>query len=144
MAVWHIVRGECIQAYTLPLTDIIGALTGVTCAQVLYDSLMGDPYICHRIPPRLLETLEFHKTLIFYDDEEEMYYDDDAEQQVTDCDSLVLSSMRRACLVLATNQISFSTHLNAAEFADASWAQQKQAFPSMLPFNLCSNPCDSC
>lgn len=50
--------------------------------QVLYDSLLGDPYIAPRVPPRLLDLLEYHKTLIYYDDDEEEYYDDDAEQQV--------------------------------------------------------------
>ncbi|BDA46495.1 hypothetical protein COCOBI_08-5880 [Coccomyxa sp. Obi] len=50
--------------------------------QVLYDSLLGDPYIAPRVPPRLLDLLEYHKTLIYYDDdEEEEYYDDDAQQQ---------------------------------------------------------------
>ncbi|CAL8462625.1 g2158 [Coccomyxa elongata] len=49
--------------------------------QVLYDSLLGDPYIAPRVPPRLLDLLEYHKTLIYYDDDEEEYYDDDAEQQ---------------------------------------------------------------
>ncbi|EIE23845.1 hypothetical protein COCSUDRAFT_47030 [Coccomyxa subellipsoidea C-169] len=48
--------------------------------QVLYDSLVGDPFIAPRIPPRLLDLLEYHRTLIFYDDEEEFFYDN-AEQQ---------------------------------------------------------------
>ena len=50
--------------------------------QVLYDSLMGDPYIAPRVPPRLLDLLEYHRTLIFYDDEDEEYFYDNAEQQV--------------------------------------------------------------
>lgn len=49
--------------------------------QVLYDSLVGDPFIAPRIPPRLLDLLEYHRTLIFYDNEEEFFYDN-AEQQV--------------------------------------------------------------
>ncbi|KAK9918884.1 hypothetical protein WJX75_007810 [Coccomyxa subellipsoidea] len=52
--------------------------------QVLYDSLMGDPYIAPRIPPRLLDLLEYHRTLIMYDDdyeEDEEFYDDSEEQQ---------------------------------------------------------------
>ncbi len=49
--------------------------------QVLYDSLVGDPFIAPRIPPRLLDLLEYHRTLIFYDDDEEFFYDN-AEQQV--------------------------------------------------------------
>ncbi len=65
------------------LTELRGVLFSVTM-QVLYDSLMGDPYIAPRIPPGLLDLLEYHKTLIYYDDEEEEeYYDDDAEQQVS-------------------------------------------------------------
>ena len=52
--------------------------------QVLYDSLMGDPYIAPRIPPRLLDLLEYHRTLIIYDEDEEdeEFYDDSEEQQV--------------------------------------------------------------
>ncbi|EIE19526.1 hypothetical protein COCSUDRAFT_67679 [Coccomyxa subellipsoidea C-169] len=50
--------------------------------QVLYDSLMGDPWIAPRVPPRLLDLLEYHRTLIFYDNEEdEEFYDDDSEQE---------------------------------------------------------------
>lgn len=54
--------------------------------QVLYDSLMADPYICNNIPPRLLDLLEFHKTMILYDDdscfESQFESDEDEVQQV--------------------------------------------------------------
>ena len=50
---------------------------------MLYDSLMGDPWIAPRVPPRLLDLLEYHRTLIFYDNEEdEEFYDDDSGQEV--------------------------------------------------------------
>ena len=68
------------KLYPVPHSNLSRA-----AVQVLYDSLMGDPYIAPRIPPRLLDLLEYHRTLIMYDDdyeEDEEFYDDSEEQQV--------------------------------------------------------------
>ena len=51
----------------------------------LYESLTGDPHICNNIPPRLLELLEYHRTLVLYDDDDimrEIFHGAVEQQQV--------------------------------------------------------------